>query len=82
MRCNEEEHNNLKNMLFDMAKSKGEYDSRLKALKELYKNVDNVDIDAELAADLVGDYLFSDPDFIPSMVPLSPKANSKLPLKS
>ena len=53
----------LKNTIFEYAKSKGEYDSRLSKLTETYKGVD-ADIEAELAADLVGDYLFQDADFI------------------
>ena len=54
----------LKQTLFDYAKSKGEYQSRYDSLAELYKNVKDADVEAELAADLVGDYLFTDADFI------------------
>jgi hypothetical protein len=53
----------LKNVLFKYAESKGELASRKADLTELYKNLD-ADIDKELTADLVGDYLFSDKDFI------------------
>ncbi|MBR2388153.1 MAG: hypothetical protein IKB02_05460 [Clostridia bacterium] len=51
----------LQKTLFEYAKSKGEYDSRRAALGELYAEKD---IDTELTADLVGDYLFTDSDFI------------------
>ena len=51
----------LQNVLFEYAKTKGEYDSRRNALSKLYSEKD---IDTELAADLVGDYIFSDPDFV------------------
>lgn len=51
----------LQNTLFEYAKTKGEYDSRREALAKLYAEED---IDSELAADLVGDYLFQDSDFI------------------
>lgn len=54
----------LKQTLFDYAKSKGEYQSRYDSLAELYKNVKDANVEAELAADLVGDYLFTDADFI------------------
>lgn len=53
----------LRNALYKYAESKGELESRKSNLTELYKNVD-ADIDAELTAELVGDYLFSDKDFI------------------
>ena len=55
---------NLQNLLFRMAKSKGEYESRLQAIEKLYEGVEGADVKAELTADLVGDYLFTDPDFI------------------
>ena len=54
----------LQQTIFDYAKSKGEYDSRLADLTELYKDVKGTNIEAELTADLVGDYLFQDSEFI------------------
>ena len=54
----------LQNTIFEYAKSKGEYDSRLAAITELYKSVEGADVNAELTADLVGDYLFTDADFV------------------
>lgn len=54
----------MQSALFEYAKSKNDYDGRRKSLEELYKNVEGADIDAELTADLVGDYLFTDADFI------------------
>ena len=58
-----EAYSELQKALFSYAESKGELESRRTALTELYKGMD-ADIDAELTADLVGDYLFSDSDFI------------------
>ncbi len=57
-------YNELQKAVTEYAKTKGEYKSRRDALAELYKNVENADIDAELTADLVGDYLFTDADFV------------------
>lgn len=57
----------LQTALFEYAKSKGEYDSRLEALNELYKSIGGADVNAELTADLVGDYLFTDEKFIKSL---------------
>lgn len=54
----------LQKAIFDYAKSKGEYQGRYDTLKKLYEGVEGADVDAELTADLVGDYLFSDSDFI------------------
>ena len=54
----------LQSVLKEYATTKGEYQTRYDALAETYKNIDGADIDAELTADLVGDYLFADPDFI------------------
>lgn len=58
-----EAYSELQKSLFAYAESKGELESRKSALTELYNGVD-ADIDAELTSDLVGDYLFSDNDFI------------------
>ena len=54
-------YNELQTALFEYAKSKGEYESRRTALSKMYAAED---IDTELAADIVGDYLFTDHDFI------------------
>ena len=54
-------YDELKNTIIEYAKSKGDYQGRIDALSKLY---DAKDIDSELTADLVGDYLFTDSDFI------------------
>lgn len=61
---NSQYYKDLQKVLFNYAKDKGEYDSRYNDIKELYKNVENADIDSELTADLVGDYIFTDSKFI------------------
>ena len=57
----------LKQTVFDYAKSKNDYQGRYDSLVELYKDVKDADIEAELTADLVGDYLFTDTDFIKNL---------------
>jgi len=59
-----EVYTELQNILKTYAESKGEYQSRYDALTKLYEGVEDANIDAELTADLVGDYLFTDEDFI------------------
>ena len=58
-----EAYSALREAVYAYAESKGELASRKTALTELYNGM-NADIDAELTADLVGDYLFTDKDFI------------------
>ena len=53
----------LTQKLFDYAESKGELASRREAVEALYKGMD-ANINEELAAELVGDYLFSNEDFV------------------
>jgi len=53
----------------EYARTKGEYDSRLAALNKLYEGVykgEDFDtkVQKELVADLVGDYIFTDKDFV------------------
>lgn len=57
-------YNELQKSVIEYAKSKGDYQGRYDALTNLYKDVADANIDAELTADLVGDYLFTDSDFI------------------
>lgn len=59
-------YKDLQKALFEYAESRGELESRRTALTSLYENMD-ADIDSELTADLVGDYLFSDKNFIRSL---------------
>lgn len=53
----------LQKALFKYAESRGELEVRRKELTELYKGID-ADIDGELTAELIGDYLFKDKNFI------------------
>ena len=55
-------YDSLKQTLFDYAKSKGEYQSRYDSIVKRYK--EGTDYEAELTADLVGDYLFQDKEFV------------------
>jgi len=57
-------YNELQSAIVEYAKSKGDYQGRYDTLAELYKGIEGANIDAELTADLVGDYLFTDADFI------------------
>ncbi len=65
-----ESYGALQQALFEYAESKGEYQSRYDSLAELYNGVKGYETDfeakikKELTADLVGDYLFTDKDFI------------------
>ena len=54
----------LQSALFEYAKSKGEYDGRIETLTKLYEGVEGADIYKELTADLVGEYIFNDADFV------------------
>lgn len=54
----------LSQSVIEYAKSKGDYQGRYDTLSKLYEGVEGANIDAELTADLVGDYLFADTDFI------------------
>ena len=58
-----EAYSELRNALYAYAESKGELEGRRAYLNELYQNMD-ADVEAELTADLVGDYLFTDKDFV------------------
>lgn len=57
-------YSQLQTALFQYAEGKGELQSRRESLEKLYTNVQGANIDGELTADLVGDYLFADADFV------------------
>lgn len=56
-------YNEMQKILYEYAESKGELKSRREAISKLYNGVTK-DIDSELTAELVGDYLFTDQEFI------------------
>ena len=51
------------------AESKGEYNSKLQSITKMYEGIEDANIENELTAELVGDYLFSDTniDFIKNL---------------
>ncbi len=57
----------LQKAAFKYAQTKGDYEGRRKTLEALYKNIEGTTVDYELTADLVGDYLFTEYDFIKSL---------------
>ena len=61
------EYQELQQSIFEYAKQKGDFEGRQQTLTELYKDVENADINSEITADLVGDYLFTDEKFINSL---------------
>ena len=60
------------------AETKGEYFKRRDELARLYRNVDNVNLGNEVTADLVGDYLFTDKDFINNLSVEQPNIFKKI----
>ena len=57
-------YSELQKAVFDYAKTKGEFDGRRAKLAKLYAEED---IDSEMTADLIGEYLFTDEDFVQSL---------------
>ncbi len=56
----------LRDAVYAYAKSKGDYDGRFAEVTKLYEG--KADIDSELTADLIGDYLFTDKAFVDHIV--------------
>ena len=57
-------YDTLQKTVLEYAKAKGDYQGRYDSLSKLYENIRDANVDNELTADLVGDYLFTDTDFI------------------
>lgn len=60
------------------ATTKGEYDTKLAEFTEIYKNIDGVNVENELTSDLVGDYLFTDADFVKNLSTTKPNVFKKI----
>ena len=63
------EYQTLQDMAIEYAKTKGIYDSKIKNITDLYGDLlaDESQIKEELTADLVGDFLFNDEQFIENL---------------
>ena len=72
------EYQELQDAIFNYAKTKGDFDSRQAILTELYKNIKGADVNGELTADLVGDYLFTDNNFINELSTQKPTVFQKV----
>lgn len=70
-------YDQMRSALEDYAKTKGEYDARKKYVSEQYKQMKDVDISSELTAELAGDYLFSDSDFLNKLAQENPDVFQK-----
>ena len=71
------EYKALQEIVKEYATTKGEYDSRLKQIQRLYEGVD-ANVENEVTADLVGDYLFTDEQFINNLSTKQPSVFQKV----
>jgi ribosomal protein L4 len=78
-------YNELQTVIEQLAKTKGEYDSRFEAISKLYEGrfegtPEEIQkkLKKELTADLVGDYLFTDSDFINNLSTQKPNIFKKI----
>jgi hypothetical protein len=71
------EYETLQNIVKEYATTKGEYDNKVLELTKLYEGT-NADIKNEATADLVGDYLFTDEQFIRELSGKNPNVFKKI----
>lgn len=64
---NTEDYQTLQNEVFEYAKTKGDFDKLKAEFTEAYKNVKGANIDNELTSELVGQYVFSDTEFVQNL---------------
>jgi hypothetical protein len=72
-----EEYTDLQDFAIEYAKAKGDYQSRVDTLNSLYKDT-NADIKNELTSDIVGEYLFTDEQFINDLSTQKPNVFQKV----
>ena len=68
----------LQTAVKDYATTKGVYDTKLAELTEMYKNVEGANVENELTSDLVGEYLFTDADFVNNLSTTKPNVFKKI----
>lgn len=71
------EYKALQNIVKEYATTKGEYDSRYKQISKLYQGT-NANLENEITADLVGDYLFTDEQFINNLSTKEPNVFKRI----
>lgn len=71
------EYDALKQVAIEYAKSKGDYDTKMAQLHSLYKDT-NANLENELVSDIVGDYLFTDDNFIKELSVKQPTLFEKI----
>lgn len=74
---NEAEAVKLREFAKKYAETKGDYEARLQQAQELYEGL-NANIENEVTADIIGDYLFTDQDFINSLSVENPNLFQKI----
>lgn len=68
----------LQKAVKEYATTKGEYDTRYNELKDLYKDVDSAVIENEITADIIGEYLFTDADFVSNLSTKNPNVFQRI----
>lgn len=68
----------LQQAVKEYATTKGDYQSRLAETTELYKNIKGANIENELTSDLVGEYIFTDTDFVNNLSTTKPNVFQKI----
>lgn len=71
------EYTELQQMVKEYAETKGDYNRIHKEFTKLYDGID-ADIEAEITSELVGDYLFTDTDFINNLSTKKPTIFQKI----
>ena len=72
-----EEYTLLQNAVKEYAKSKGDYNHRIKSTEKLYSGLD-ANIENEVTSDLVGEYIFNDEEFIKKLSTSQPNVFTKI----
>ncbi len=68
----------LQQAVKEYATTKGDYESRLAETTELYKKIKGANIENELTSDLIGEYIFTDTDFVNSLSTTKPNIFQKI----
>ena len=68
----------LQSIVKEYATTKGEYKTRFDELTKAYEGIEGVNIEQEVTADLIGDYLFTDSDFVSRLSVEKPSVFKKI----